>query len=266
MEFCSELVLHYVPGHVYVIGNELADTYAKAAATRFTPQEQDQVCPSLPNLKSYLRTSLMDDWNEKMNEKLTPGFRQLILQNKTSQLKDRDPSPRPFQTLFSRYRVNRVEAAGEYAFKLKYTNDLTCRLCGVHRETISHLLDDCPGTRTICSDLNLSSLTLSNETPSSQHKVASFDGWLRERLQYSTRPPANRIQATLRSLAEEDKKKRRRESNDIEEPSTKRVKRQDSMSFVGSKRNCLVIPDTSLNCTIRSTKIRRISWTKDENE
>ena len=159
-----------------------------------------------------------------------------------------------------------MESAGEYAFKLKYTNDLTCRLCGVHRETISHLLDDCPGTRTICSDLNLSSLTLSKETPSSQHKVASFDGWLRERLHYSTRPPANRIQATLRSLAEEDKKKRRRESNDIEEPSTKRVKRQDPMSLVGSKRNCLVIPDASLNCIIKSTKIRRIPWTIDENE
>ena len=108
--------------------------------------------------------------------------------------------------------------------------------------------------------------TLSKETPSSQHKVASFDGWLRERLQYSTRPPANRIQATLRSLAEEDKKKRRRESNDIEEPSTKRVKRQDPMSLVGSKRNCLVIPDASLNCIIKSTKIRRIPWTIDENE
>ena len=26
------------------------------------------------------------------------------------------------------------------------------------------------------------------------------------------------------------------------------------------------VSDTSLNCTIKSTKIRKISWTKDENE
>jgi len=95
MDFCSELVLHYIPAHVCIIGNELADQYAickKAAVARFTTQQQDEVCASLSNLKLYLNE--LEDW----------GFRQSLLEDKTPHLKLRVASPRPFQTLFSRYR------------------------------------------------------------------------------------------------------------------------------------------------------------------
>ena len=257
MDFCSELVLHYIPAHVCIIGNELADQYAKAAVARFTTQQQDEVCASLSNLKLYLNEQLMEDWNEHKSEQLRPGFRQSLLEDKTSHLKLRVASPRPFQSLFSRYRCNRVETAGEYAQKLEYTSGLTCRLCGAHRETISHLLNDCLGTRPICTKLRLSTLTLCDESPTSLRKVASFDSWLREHLQYTKRPPANRIQATLKLLEEEDKKKRKRKEDDTEQPSSKQAKREES-GLPRSKRNCLVIPDGSLNDTIR-TKIRRIS-------
>ena len=100
-------------------------------------------------------------------------------------------------------------------------------------------------------------LTLCDESPTSLRKVASFDSWLREHLRYTKRPPANRIQATLKLLEEEDKKKRKRKEDDTEQPSSKQAKREES-GLPRSKRNCLVIPDSSLNDTIR-TKIRRIS-------
>jgi len=248
-----------------MIGNELADGCAKGAAAVYSMEEQDTVCASLSNLKSNLRTSLMNNWKEKMSEaQQQPSFRESILQDRTSQLKLRVSSPRPFQTLFSRYRCNRTESCGEYAFKLKYTNDRTCRLCGAHRETLAHLLNECYGTRAICSDLNLSTLTLTNESPSNMRKVASFDRWIREHTTYNNRPPANRIIQTLQNLEEEEKKKRvKRELDNDDVPSTKRVKRDDSInpdssSKVGSKRKCLVIPDNSLYGTIR-TKVRRIS-------
>ena len=59
MDFCNKLILHYIPVHVCIIGNELADQYAKAAVARFTTQQQDEVCASLSNLKLYLNEELM---------------------------------------------------------------------------------------------------------------------------------------------------------------------------------------------------------------
>ena len=97
MDFCSELVLHYIPAHVCIIGNELADQYAKAAVARFTTQQQDEVCASLSNLKLYLNEQLMEDWNKHKSEQLRPGFRQSLLEDKTSHLKELPP-----QDLFSR--------------------------------------------------------------------------------------------------------------------------------------------------------------------
>ena len=52
--FCKKLVLHHVPAHVGLLGNELANEQARYAATAFTELEQEQVCALLSNLKSYL--------------------------------------------------------------------------------------------------------------------------------------------------------------------------------------------------------------------
>ena len=141
-KFCKELVLHHRPAHVGITGNEIADEWAKQAATTFSTEAQDQICASLSNLKSYLRTKTLDQWNIRMNNQLIQGFRRSILQNNSSRLKNRITSPRPLQTLLSRYRCDRVETAGNYSRRLNYINNPSCRFCGHPRETLSHLLDE----------------------------------------------------------------------------------------------------------------------------
>ena len=84
-----------------------------------------------------------------------------------SDLKARKASPRQQQSLHSQYRCDRVVSAGVYPRKLKYINNPSCRFCGYPRETISHLLDDCAGTRAYCSQHDLSTQTLVKESPSS---------------------------------------------------------------------------------------------------
>ena len=246
MEFCKELVLHYTPGHVGLIGNELANDKAQYAAKTFTPAQQDDCYASLSNLKSHLRHQLFDtfDWSSLSNSELEPGLRSTLMQNKTSRLKLRLTSPRPFQTLFSRYRCNRVESAGEYPRKLGYIIDTSCRLCGHPQETILHLLVDCVGTSAYRSEHNISINTLATESSSSMLKVAEFDAWIRKTVHYDTQPPSYRIQATLDLLEKRRKRKCDENENefDVRWP---------------SKRNCLVIPDHSLENT-RATKIRRI--------
>ena len=66
-EFCKELVLHYMPAHVGILGNELADKRAQEAAMTYTIEEQDKICASLLNLKSYLQTQLLDLWIKETN-------------------------------------------------------------------------------------------------------------------------------------------------------------------------------------------------------
>ena len=79
MDFCKELVIHYVPGHVDLIGNELVDKLAKHAANFYTNKQQNEICTSLSNLKSYLKQKLLEQCNDHMNNDLQPGFRQSLL-------------------------------------------------------------------------------------------------------------------------------------------------------------------------------------------
>ena len=54
----------------------------------------------------------MDEWNTRQNDSYNvPGLRRSLLQNQTANLGLRAASPRPFQTLFSRYRCDRAECA-----------------------------------------------------------------------------------------------------------------------------------------------------------
>jgi hypothetical protein len=169
-----------------------------------------------------------------------PSLRYSLMEDTTSNLKVRKASPRPLQTLHSQYRCDRVVSAGVYPRKLKYINNPSCRFCGYERETISHLLDDCVGTRAYCFEHDLSTQTLVNETPSSLLKVARFDNWIRKTLHYDTQPPNNRIRKTLDSMTAQPPPKRRK----------------DEEHNVRCKRNCLVIPDDTF--AERPTKIRRL--------
>ena len=154
-------------------------------------------------------------------------------------------SPRPLQTLYSRYRCDWAEAVGTYPRRVKYINSPSCWFCGCPRETLSHLLEDCIGTRAYRDQHSLDSQTLASETPSALLKVAGFDSWIRRTLPFNTRPPSYRVQATLNQMREE-RKRSRYDDDTCQRP---------------TKRNRLVIPDSSLdNCAFDTAKIWRVAW------
>ena len=176
----------------------------------------------------------------------TRSFRNCLLLQASSRLKERVASPRPLQTLLSRYRCNRVESCGEYPRKLKFIADPSCRFCGDPQETLLHLFTDCAGTCAYRQEHDISLNTLVQEAPSSQLKLANFDAWIRKTVPYDSQPPGYRIQCTLNQLARDRKRRRSDESN------------RDGENHRPTKRNCLVIPDSSLEGTTQRVKIRRI--------
>eukprot|EP00957_Ditylum_brightwellii_P020206 1523999-Ditylum_brightwellii.AAC.1 len=46
-KLCKELILHYVPAHIGIEGNELADAWAKCAVKQFTDETQAEINISL---------------------------------------------------------------------------------------------------------------------------------------------------------------------------------------------------------------------------
>ena len=60
----EEVILRYIPSHVGLMGNELADKMARNAAEQYSIVDQDKVCCTLSNLKCYLRNKLLQKWNE----------------------------------------------------------------------------------------------------------------------------------------------------------------------------------------------------------
>ena len=214
-------------------------------AEMFTNEEQNQVCATLSNLKNYLKQTLQKKWMIQQGAKYTTvGFRREVLQDEPSNLKLRVGTPRPLQTLLSRFRVDRLESAGTYPRKLQNITNPVCRLCGYPKETILHLLSNCIGTDFYRQSHNLSVQTLESSTLASMVKIANFNEWIRWVGYFDHRPPDYRVQATLVQLRKE--KKRKQPDNEIHE-----FKRP-------TKRNCLVIPDLSLLDTYKPIMIRKL--------
>lgn len=72
--------------------------------------------------------------------------------------------PWALHTLYSRYRVGKVESCGVYSCHLKWLANPWCHFCGYPCKTIFHLLTSCPDTTTFCVAHGISFDTLVNET------------------------------------------------------------------------------------------------------
>eukprot|EP00957_Ditylum_brightwellii_P052778 4001030-Ditylum_brightwellii.AAC.1 len=59
---CEEVVLHYAPAHVGLIGNELADQWAKGAVMQYTDRTQAEIGISLPSFKAFVKNQVTKVW------------------------------------------------------------------------------------------------------------------------------------------------------------------------------------------------------------
>lgn len=184
---CSRILLHYTPAHVGIEPNKKADAAAKRALSLYPREFQHHVQPTLPLLKPYLAHCFREHWTRSLQ--LHDTHRRSFLGSSFSKLTLRCSLPRPFQTLYSRWRLGCIESCGTYAKALHFTNASSCRFCSSTTESPHHLLTDCPGTYLYRDVNHLSIEDLATESPSSMMKIVRFDRWLRHTLPYVMTPP-----------------------------------------------------------------------------
>ena len=102
------------------------------------------------------------------------------------------------QCLFSRWRIGETESVGPYPRHLKWVQSPSCRLCHRRKETVTHLISDCPGTSVYRNHHAISLLTLQTESPTNILKITLFDQWLRGILPFDSRPTDKGLDQALR--------------------------------------------------------------------
>ena len=135
--------LQWIPAHVGVEGNELADRQAKQYAYLFPQHMRAQLNADLPTLRVFLYHHLLKEWTQSAQQASACHH---LLNVRRSNLSRRISVPRALQTLYSRWRLGEVESAGRYPRRLKWIFSPKCRACGHPIETTVQLLTTCPGT------------------------------------------------------------------------------------------------------------------------
>lgn len=135
----GSLTLQWVPAHVGVEGNELADTAAKEATSTLSTQVE------IPNhardFYPSISRAVSEQWIEDAYD-YDPYYPQVpwILQSHRPPL---HTLPRAQETLLHQLRMGRTRTRSV----LHQMNQVTtpdCRYCTAPKETISHLLEHCP--------------------------------------------------------------------------------------------------------------------------
>jgi len=214
-----------------IVGN-YSNTFESTTIQREQPIE-------LKAIKSSVKRRLRMQWIAG-NVRARSGSQYEVCGLTRSKLSRRRSTPRALQTLFSRWRVGKVESCGVYPRRMKWLEDPGCRFCGYPCETTVHLLDSCPGTASYRLARGISFDTLAHESPESILCIASFDAFIRRCL----RCDYIRTQPNLDSVINAFKRKRERSSdNNTEQQQHKRHKRQyklviphPNLPFCGDKR------------------------------
>ena len=149
-EIHNRVVLMWVPSHVGIVGNELADKGAKEAAT--LPPVRDIRTPRLdfrPLLKSAINSSWIEEW------------RNIQQPNKLKSVAP-DPSSSPYsigignrrnQVVYCRLRTG--HSALTHGFLLQRNDPPMCSRCDCPL-SIAHILVDCPRYSSDRRDIGLS--------------------------------------------------------------------------------------------------------------
>ena len=187
LNICNFLIFQYVPAHIGLLYNEIADFTAKQALQYFPSTIQNSIPISFPAFKTFLKQKITTNYLTILL--FTQTHCQMILHLTPSKLHLWSSTPWSLQCLYSWYCLVQTKTIGPYPCFLNWISQPFCRFCSHLSETPYHLLTTCLDTFSYRYQNDLSIQDLVSETPSSIFKIAKFDNWLRDHLEYDVSPP-----------------------------------------------------------------------------
>ena len=146
---CS-IRLQWVPGHLFLPGNDAADELARRGVLLAPPA----IPCSLSPLISHIHSRLISNWRSTVSSKF---FDTQVPSISTEEL----VLPRHACCVLSRLRYNGHSLLlGSYLSRIGRTENPSCSACGHSSQDTSHLILHCPATDSLCRSLFGDSLFL----------------------------------------------------------------------------------------------------------
>jgi len=199
--------MHYqwVPAHVGIEGNEVANSLANNIQSQSTIAMQMQHGIKPDSLKTFLhqyekQKFIMQATTDNHHHS---GYRLLSAGIKRTNFQERQTMPRALQCLFSRWRCGQVDSCGGYARHLGFLADdgSLCRFCCQAKESPFHLCTTCMAFTTYRWVHNISLDTLFYDSPRNILAIATFDNYISQTLPYIQQPPIQQPLSNIIQIA-----------------------------------------------------------------
>ena len=184
--------IHWIPAHIGVPGNEMADIAAKKATGWREHPWSPSISPNIhllhfatlrSSIKMELRKRINTDWELQWQAEASGSVtRKLTEAPAKSILKLHVGLHRALSSVIVQLRTGKI-GLKDYLYRINKVNTREC-LCGWGRQTISHTLFECPThhsirSQTIWKDHRVSDLGQILNTPKLAKAAAQFVTWTR---------------------------------------------------------------------------------------
>ena len=147
-EITEKLTLVWIPSHVGIKGNEIADR-AALEATRNESVDLE-INLELKEINEKITKYIMDKWQTLWNSSIHGSFYRRIEPHVSQKIKFTHQN-RSKETTITRLRLGKY-STNEYLAQINVVKSNKCTICGISVETVEHYLLRCPNSE-LCKQI-----------------------------------------------------------------------------------------------------------------
>ena len=135
----TKLEIHWIPSHVGISGNDIADNLAKESLNH--PEIDEEIQPQLQDIYKHIDGITKEKWQILWNQETTGRQYHEIQPMVNNKIKYSDRKCRSKETLLTRMRLGRCYLK-HYLFQINIGTDGNCATCNKN-QTIQHWILEC---------------------------------------------------------------------------------------------------------------------------